>query len=45
MGLVIAQSVIRAHGGRLEVEPRSPEGTAFIIHLPYRHQHPDMPRT
>ncbi len=35
MGLVIARSVIRAHGGRLEVEPCSPTGTAFIIHLPY----------
>ena len=34
MGLVIARSVIRAHGGRLDVEPRSPSGTAFIIHLP-----------
>lgn len=30
MGLVIARSVIRAHGGRLEVEPRSPAGTAFV---------------
>jgi len=34
MGLVIARSVIRAHGGRLDVEPRSPSGAAFIIHLP-----------
>jgi signal transduction histidine kinase len=40
MGLVIARSVIRAHGGRIEVEPRSPAGTAFIIHLPYGEQHP-----
>jgi signal transduction histidine kinase len=35
MGLVIARSVIKAHGGRLDVEPLSPTGTAFIIHLPY----------
>lgn len=35
MGLVIARSVIRAHGGRLEVEPRAPAGTVFTIHLPY----------
>ena len=41
MGLVIARSVIRAHGGRLEVEPRSPAGTAFIIHLPYGNRRPD----
>ena len=38
MGLVIARSVIRAHGGRLDVEPQSPVGTAFIIHLPYGEQ-------
>jgi signal transduction histidine kinase len=41
IGLVIARSVIRAHGGRLEVEPRSPSGTAFTIHLPYGEQRPD----
>jgi signal transduction histidine kinase len=35
IGLVIARSVIRMHGGRLDVEARSPAGTAFIIHLPY----------
>ncbi len=40
LGLVIARSVIRAHGGRLEVEPRSPAGTAFIIHLPYGEARP-----
>jgi signal transduction histidine kinase len=40
MGLVIARSVIRAHGGRLDVEPRSPAGTAFVIHLPYGEEHP-----
>ena len=38
MGLVIARSVIRAHGGRLEVEPGSPSGTTFVIHLPYGEQ-------
>ena len=36
MGLAIARSVIEeAHGGRLDVEPRAPAGTAFVIHLPY----------
>ena len=39
MGLLIARSVIRAHGGRLEVEARSPAGTVFVIHLPDGHQH------
>jgi len=42
MGLVIARSVIRAHGGRLEVEPCSPTGTAFIIHLPHGTRPADM---
>jgi K+-sensing histidine kinase KdpD len=35
MGLAIARSVIEAHGGRLTVEPCSPAGTAFVIHLPF----------
>ena len=36
MGLAIARSVIEeAHGGSLDVEPRLPMGTAFVIHLPY----------
>jgi signal transduction histidine kinase len=43
MGLLIARSVIRAHGGRLEVEPRSPTGTVFVIRLPYGEQKPDWP--
>jgi len=43
MGLVIARSVIRAHSGKLEVEPLLPSGTAFIIHLPYGEEHPGGP--
>jgi signal transduction histidine kinase len=42
MGLAIARSVIRAHGGRLEVEPRSPAGTVFTIDLPYGNQRTDV---
>ena len=34
LGLWIARSVIEAHGGRLDVEPRVPSGTAFVIRLP-----------
>jgi signal transduction histidine kinase len=33
LGLIIANTVIRAHGGSLEVEARSPKGTAFTIRL------------
>jgi len=36
MGLAIARSVIEeTHGGRLDIEPRAPAGTAFVVHLPY----------
>jgi signal transduction histidine kinase len=42
MGLSIARSVIEAHGGRLDVEPRMPAGTVFVIHLPYDGQRPAM---
>ena len=41
MGLAIARAVICAHGGRLEVEPRSPAGTVFTINLPYANQRTD----
>ena len=44
MGLAVARSVIRAHGGRLEVEPRASAGTAFTIHLPADNRRPELPR-
>jgi len=34
LGLVIAQDLIRSHGGRLELETTGPEGTTFLITLP-----------
>jgi len=34
LGLVIAQDLIRGHGGRLELERTGPDGTAFTINLP-----------
>ena len=34
LGLVIAQDLIRSHGGRLELEATGPEGTTFVITLP-----------
>jgi signal transduction histidine kinase len=42
MGLLIARSVIRSHGGKLDVEARSPVGTVFVIHLPDGRQHSAM---
>ncbi|MCD1626258.1 MAG: sensor histidine kinase [Paracoccaceae bacterium] len=34
LGLVIAQDLIRAHGGQLELEDTGPQGTTFVITLP-----------
>jgi hypothetical protein len=34
LGLVVAQGIVRDHGGRIDVESRSGEGTTFHIHLP-----------
>lgn len=34
LGLTIARRIIEAHGGRIEVESRSGEGTRFTISLP-----------
>lgn len=34
LGLVIAGELVRAHGGRIEVERSSPAGTVFLVSLP-----------
>jgi signal transduction histidine kinase len=34
LGLVIAQDLVRAHGGLLELENTGPQGTTFVITLP-----------
>lgn len=34
LGLAIAAELVRGHGGRLELQRSTGEGTAFIIHLP-----------
>jgi signal transduction histidine kinase len=34
LGLAIARSIVEAHGGTLEVEATSGEGTTFLVHLP-----------
>lgn len=34
LGLVIAQDLIRGHGGSLELQNTGPEGTVFVITLP-----------
>lgn len=37
LGLYIAERIIHAHGGRIEVESAEMEGTTFTVHLP-RHE-------
>jgi signal transduction histidine kinase len=34
LGLSVVQGIIKAHGGRIEVESELGQGTCFIIHLP-----------
>ena len=34
LGLYISREIIEAHGGRIEVETRPGEGTAFTVRLP-----------
>jgi two-component system NtrC family sensor kinase len=34
LGLAIAQDILKAHGGRMEIESRPDEGTRVILHLP-----------
>lgn len=34
LGLYIAERIVHAHGGRIEVESSEARGTSFIVHLP-----------
>jgi two-component system NtrC family sensor kinase len=34
LGLSICQEIVRAHGGGIDVAPRSPNGTVFRVELP-----------
>ena len=36
LGLYIAERIVHAHGGRLEVESSEAAGTTFTVHLPRR---------
>jgi PAS domain S-box-containing protein len=37
LGLPICQRIVKNHGGRIEVESQSGQGTSFKIHLPLEH--------
>ena len=34
LGLSTVHRIVDAHGGRIDVEPRTPRGTRFTVHLP-----------
>ncbi|HET8539344.1 MAG TPA: ATP-binding protein [Anaeromyxobacter sp.] len=34
LGLSTVHRIVDAHGGRIDVEPRTPRGTTFTVHLP-----------
>jgi sigma-B regulation protein RsbU (phosphoserine phosphatase) len=34
LGLYIAERIVTAHGGRIEVQSTEAEGTTFTVHLP-----------
>jgi phosphoserine phosphatase RsbU/P len=38
LGLYIAERIVNAHRGRIEVESSEEDGTTFTLHLPYREQ-------
>jgi len=42
LGLMIVQRIIRAHGGRMEIESRIGQGTTFRIWLPVRERKPRL---
>lgn len=39
LGLAIAQEIVRAHGGSIDVESRVGRGTAFTVHFPGQSRH------
>ncbi len=41
LGLSISYSIIKNHGGKIEVQSRLGQGTTFVIHLPLRQKEDD----
>ena len=41
LGLYIAERIVHAHGGRIDVESADGKGTTFTIHLPRGDKTPD----
>ena len=42
LGLMIVQRILRAHGGRVELESRVGKGTTFRLWLPLRERQPRL---
>jgi signal transduction histidine kinase len=45
LGLSLSYSIVRRHGGRIEVESEVGRGSRFTIHLPVRQQHAPVTET
>lgn len=42
LGLMIVQRIVRAHGGKIEVESHAGRGTTFRVWLPLHEQRPRL---
>ena len=40
LGLTLAQQIVRAHGGRIQYEPRAGGGSCFVVHIPHENENP-----
>jgi signal transduction histidine kinase len=45
LGMYVAQSILRQHGGDIEVQSEKGKGTSFILSLPIFHEVPNPPPT
>jgi signal transduction histidine kinase len=39
LGLSVSNSIVRKHGGRIEIDSKVERGSRFTIYIPLRHNH------